>query len=92
MALLINPDGTRKHISGQGPHGTMTLQQLQEAVGGFIEIVHLKDGHLMVINEEGKLDQLPPNKEATMMWAERWPFLPDIIVGPVVVCSSKEIE
>lgn len=48
-------------------------------VGGYIEVVTLDKGVLMVCNEEGKLDGLEPNL-----------ILPhDIIVGDIFFCSQK---
>ncbi len=45
------------------------LKELQEIVGGYIEIVPTKDGRIMVCNEEGKLDGLPRNEQATALVA-----------------------
>ena len=48
-------------------------------VGGYLEVVTLDKGVLMVCNEEGKLDGLEPNL-----------ILPhDIIVGDIFFCSQK---
>ena len=45
-----------------------SLEQMQAFVGGRIEIVRLSDGDHLVINEEGLLDGLPINFEATAVW------------------------
>ena len=41
-----------------------TLRNLQSIVGGYIEIVpaELGDSALVICNEEGKIDNLPPNR------------------------------
>ena len=47
-----------------------TLKEMQDIVGGYIELVY-DDGHTQIIcNEEGKLLGLPINKEATDIWLE----------------------
>lgn len=44
----------------------MTLKQMQEFVGGWIEIVASKIAHRsLVVNEEGTIHGLPPNPAAT---------------------------
>ena len=48
-------------------------------VGGYIEVVSLHNGVLMVCNEEGKMHGLEPNLI----------FLHDIIVGDIFFCSQK---
>ena len=45
-----------------------TLEEMQAFVGGRIEIVYLSDGDHLVINEEGLLDGLPVNLDATTLW------------------------
>jgi hypothetical protein len=63
-----------------------SLETLQGLVGGFIELVRL-NGHNCdaFINEEGKLDGLPPNHVASYLY-KGWP---DYIVGPmVIVCGA----
>ena len=45
-----------------------SLEEMQAFVGGRIEIVRLSDGDHLVINEEGLLDGLPVNFDATAVW------------------------
>lgn len=45
-----------------------TLRDMQEFVDGRIEIVYLSNGDHLIINEEGLLDGLEPNTEATDIW------------------------
>ena len=39
-----------------------TLEKLQEIVGGFIDIVEIENGVDLIINDEGKINNLPPNR------------------------------
>ena len=45
-----------------------TLRDMQKFVDGRIEIVYLSNGDHLIINEEGLLDGLEPNMEATDIW------------------------
>jgi hypothetical protein len=66
-----------------------TLDNLQETVGGYIEIVSIGDKQ-MVTNEDGKLAGLNINPEATR-WAQREGGIgfDDWIVGTVVVLEGS---
>lgn len=66
------------------------LEELQKIVGGYIEIVSLLDNEIMVINEEGKLTDLPINENATEIYNEADGFY-DYIVGDVLVCDSSMV-
>lgn len=67
------------------------LAQLQEIVGGYIECVASRDGaRLLVVNEEGKLQALAANANAT-----KWMFTEghaDVVVGDAVVIGAKELK
>lgn len=53
------------------------LHEMQEIVGGYIEVIGLFDGIFCVLNEEGKLMGLPKN----------FVLASDVIVGDVFFCS-----
>jgi len=63
-----------------------TLQELQEIVGGYIELVMLNDGRIMIVNEEGKINGLDYNLLGTLAYAK------DVIVGNVLVTPEKYID
>lgn len=50
-----------------------SLKELQGYVGGLVEFVPLPSGKLMVVNEEGKLDGLPVNENATAIFKKEYP-------------------
>jgi len=61
-----------------------SLQEAQELVGGFVEVVHSpqhQDWQILV-NEEGLLEGLPFNQEATKICETR-------IVGPAIVLKGN---
>lgn len=86
-AAIRTPDG--EFIYKEPKNGTdFSLEELQEFVGGCIEIVSLVDDLIMVINEEGKLLDLPFNKAATeILWSSTG-STSDYIVGNVLICES----
>ncbi len=90
MAEVIGADGTRiRPVPKRGK--TFRLEELQAIVGGYIQIIALSDGRLMVLNEEGKLKNLPPNHAATELTRDVL-CSGDYIAGDVLVCSSKEVR
>jgi hypothetical protein len=77
MATLIRANGD------ESPIQAYTLQQLQDAVGGLVEIVTLRDGQVIVMNEAGRLERMPPNPKATKLARQE-------IVGPALYLSAHE--
>lgn len=92
MAQIIKTDGTRIEVSPKNGKD-FSLEELQEIVGGYIEIVECEK-NIMVINEEGKLMNLPFNHIATLEWYRACPWMccADIIVGDVLLCKSNEVK
>lgn len=71
--------------------GQSTLDVLQEAVGGYIEAVGVNDGYTIYLNEEGKLDGLPLNEQATRLTRGILsPF--DLVAGDVVLAGPLDDE
>ena len=90
MAVVIKTDGTKEGLQPKN-NKVFTLEELKSVVGGYIEIVPLEEGYSMVINEEGKLLDLPINVIATRVYRTSR-NADDFIVGNVLICSNKEIE
>jgi hypothetical protein len=90
MALVIKTDGIIDALLPKN-NKVFTLEELKSVVGGYIEIVPIGKSTFMVVNEEGKLLNLPINEGATRVYrASR--NTDDFIVGNVLICSNKEIE
>jgi hypothetical protein len=82
---MIHSNGKREVVvPANGKH--WTLRELQAKVGGYIEIVRTHDGRWLVVNELGKLNQLPPNPAATELYIFNEV---DGIVGNVVVVDTR---
>ena len=67
-----------------------TLEELQGYVEGYIEIVPLTDGDIMVVNEEGLLSDLLINPVATAIFQQATGEK-DYIFGNVVICKDSEV-
>lgn len=63
-----------------------TLKELQNYVGGYIELLLTNDNRTMIVNEEGRLKNLEVNEEASKLTESI------IIVGDVVVCDWSMLE
>jgi len=100
MARIIHVDGTivplpPKQDSEDGTHKVLSLDQLQKAVGGYIEIVRLPDGRPWgICHEEGKLEGKAFNTVATSLWYTQCGFVHgDYLVGDIIVLDAEnEIE
>ena len=66
------------------------LSWLQDKVGGWIEIVNCRQDPsvVMVISDTGKLDELPENYLASLLYGVR----DDFIAGPAVMLRRKGPE
>lgn len=90
MNAIIKSDNTI--VNTQPKNGTdFSLEELQQIVGGYIEIVYLLDDYIMVINEEGKLMNLPMNAQATHIYQNHTGCY-DTIVGDVLVCKIDRVK
>ena len=56
-------DNMVKYITKQSP--TLSLEDAQEWCGGYVQMVKLKDGRKILVDEEGKLKRKPINEQAT---------------------------
>lgn len=63
MATLIKTDGSKLEIQPQNGLD-FQLDELQKFVDGYIEIINLHNGDILVINDNGK-DVLDSNETAT---------------------------
>lgn len=94
MATIYFTDRTAKIISPANDY-KFTLEEVQEIVGGYIEVIELNNGTTMFINEDGLLINLEYNSKATELVVKYSYnlFLDDEgIVGTVLVCNNNEID
>lgn len=89
MAKLFKTDGTTIEVHPK--NGTdYTLDELQQMLGGYIEIVPAyKDGYILVVDEDGEAKGLPRNGRATdLADINLW----DYIKGDALYCKTDEIK
>ena len=82
VATIVAPDGSKCDLHLAKSWGSAELLSvLQEAVGGFIEVVSCGT-HTMIVDEEGLLKGLPNNGKASLLAGRP-------IVGTVVVMDNR---
>ena len=75
-----------------------TLKEAQKFVGGYVEGITFPNGDYLIINEEGKIKNLPLNPEATLLW--RMTFTKDkyvtgyddFVVGPALYIKKHALK
>lgn len=87
MAKLIRANGEVVEIEPKDKD-SFTLDEMQGYVNGWIEVVYLASGDVMVVNEEGKLNGLPINEIATAVYGN----IHDTIVGDVMIINRNQIK
>ena len=66
----------------QSKNDSPSLSEAQKFVGGWVEVVQVNDG-ILIIDEEGKLKDKPVNEVASKMYADKYGD-EDIIVGDAI--------
>lgn len=88
---VINLNGTKTKYEKRNAN----LKWLQHKVGGYIQVVNCKrNGKLceMIINEEGKVLEMPMNIAATMLYREAHTGSGDWIAGVAVVLVGFNLD
>lgn len=84
MVKLLQTDGIVQEVQPKNGE-TFSLKELQEFVGGYIELVTLPDDLVLVVNEEGLLHNLPYNGLAKLMFQRD-------LVGNILVCPRTMLN
>ena len=66
----------------QSKNDDPSLSDAQKFVGGWVEVVQVNDG-ILIVDEEGKLKDKPVNQVASKMYADKYGD-EDIIVGDAI--------
>jgi hypothetical protein len=64
-ATLIKTDGTQESVLPTVKTSKFVLEEMRKFVGGSIGLIHIRNGEVLVVNENGLNLKLPPNREAT---------------------------
>ena len=74
------------------------LKSAQAFVGGMVEGISFPNGDYLIVNEEGKLMQLPLNLEATALWRATFDNdnyitgRKDFVVGPAILIKKQALK
>ena len=74
------------------------LKAAQEFVGGYVEGITFPNGDYLIINEEGKIKNLPLNEEATKLWKATFDndnYITgrnDFVVGPAILIKKHALK
>jgi len=83
-AMILGEDNSISFIKPQDKF--FTLQQLQKAVKGYIEVHPEKvPKHLILVNEEGLLMKMKSNRLAELAFSVQ-------VVGPTLICPAHLME
>ena len=66
----------------QSKEDSPSLSEAQKFVGGWVEVVQVNDG-ILIIDEEGKLKDKPINNASSKLYADKYGD-EDIIVGDAI--------
>ena len=88
IGVVIKADGTLERLDLSVSE--QELKSLQNAVGGYVQVIELEEDFTMWVNEEGKLLGLEENKIATVIWEVRFGLDTDIICGDVVFTGGMD--
>jgi hypothetical protein len=88
--IIFRTDGTIEAIL---PHEVGDFEALKARIGTDMgEIVQLHGtGHMFVIDENGKLNDRPVNKNATELFRKCYPWVSDYIVGDAALMPDEDI-
>ena len=94
-AVVIDTDGVAYPVTFEKDRPS--LKEMQEIVGGLIQLVELSEycgeNRTMVINEEGKISDLPLNRRGTRIAHGNVAiFEGDCIVGDILIVDRTLLE
>lgn len=86
-SFVVTTSGERKFVKPKNKK--FSLEELQEIVEGYIEIISLPNlKKKIVLNEEGKINNLAINHYATYLFRDSY-NVNDYIAGTVLICDSS---
>lgn len=91
MATIIYVNGSTRELRPANGR-CFTLEELQEAVGGFIEPIRLPCGDELILDEEGKIKGKSMNGRASVLLAAAGGLPDDYVAGDAVRMSAREFE
>lgn len=91
-AIFVNTDKEFEIINPKN-NKDFKYKELTDLIKGNLEIVNLTGiGKILILDEEGKIKNLPINKVATTLYKTNYLDTEDIIVGNVIICNPNMIK
>ena len=97
MTDKINTDASEFKII-ENKEDEPQYKEVSKFVGGMVECIQFPNGDLLLLNEEGKLMQLPLNPEATALWRatftkDKYLFgHDDWVSGPAILIKKQALN
>lgn len=91
MAKLYKTNGEIVEVEPENG-SDFSLEELQSFVDGYIEVAYLDNERVIVINEEGKINNLPYNENATAEYNRAMKCRADYIAGDALICKHNQIK
>ncbi|MDR1339393.1 MAG: DUF3846 domain-containing protein [Prevotellaceae bacterium] len=91
MATIYRTNGETQSVTPKN-RKYFQLKELQRIVGGYVENIYLNDGTIMVINEEGKRENLSLNIEATSIFRKNFPASNGFVIGDVLITERAYLK
>lgn len=92
MAQLfkVTDNGTAFSIISPRDGNKFALEETQAIVGGYIEVVPLDEGKILVCDEDGRIKEKAVNKKATEA-AFKLGYKGHFLVGDVLICDDNQL-
>lgn len=81
MALILRYNGANEEVDVH----SLTLETMQRIVQGYVELVHLGEGRVLLVNEDARAMGLPFNLSATSL-------AHTTILGDTIFLTKEEAE
>ena len=85
QAYLVKTDGTihlQRPLNGK----KFSLEEAQELVGGYVQLVKIRPALIAIMDEEGRIKRLPENPEASRILKQESGMDWGTLRGPVLIC------
>lgn len=91
--IFIDAEKGKIEIAIPKNNKTFTLKELQNFVGRTVQLITLPSGLQLWINDNGKLDNLPYNEIASLLWKTIYygyeVGADDFVVGDCLICPPE---
>ena len=92
MAHIIKSSGEIIEVEPKNGKD-FTLEEVQKIVDGYVELAYLPDRKYMLVNEEGLINELPVNMEASILYYGKLGVLSgNYIAGDVLICEPNQFR